>query len=123
MTAGGAGPAEVPDAVAAELASDLVAIAGHLAAQLGVAGPAGRQGRVQPAGVKSRPAAGQVPGVVKVRLSGERAGIEAVAAILAGICQVLDRSGPRPNCHDPGERIYLTIRIGPARHAGPLNRT
>jgi hypothetical protein len=65
----------------------------------------------------------QAPGVVKVRLSGHRADIEAVAAMLADTCEVLDRSGPRPNRYDPGERVYLTIRTGPARPAGPPDRT
>jgi hypothetical protein len=71
----------------------------------------------------TRPAARQAPGVVRVRLSGERAGIDLAAAVLAGSCEVLDRSGPRPNRYDPGERIYLTVRIGPARHAGHPRRT
>jgi hypothetical protein len=86
-------------------------------------GPAGQQGRVHPAGMMTRRAARQAPGVVKVRLSGNRAGIDLVAAVLADSCEVLDRSRPRPNHYDPGERIYLTIRIGPARHARPLHRT
>ena len=72
MTADTMGPAEVPDAVTAELASDLVAIVGHLVAQPGTAGPTGRQGRVHPADVMNRPATGQAPGVVKVRLEGFR---------------------------------------------------
>jgi hypothetical protein len=63
-------------------------------------------------------AAGQAPGVVKVRLSGDPAGIETVTAMLAGNCQVLDRSGPRLNRYDPGQRVYLTIRTCPAP-AGP----
>ena len=65
----------------------------------------------------SRPAARQAPSVVKVRLCGDRADIDAVAATLAGICEVLDRSGPRRNRDDPGERIYLTIRTVRARPA------
>ena len=69
-----------------------------------------------------RPAARQAPGVVKVRLSGDHADIEAAAAALAGSCEVLDRSGPRPNRYDPGERVYLTIRTGPARPAGSAQR-
>jgi hypothetical protein len=82
-----------------------------------------REGRVHPVGAVTRPAAQQAPGVVKVCLAGERADMEAVAAVLAGICDVLDRSEPRPNRYDPGERIYLTIRTGPANPAGPLHRT
>jgi hypothetical protein len=61
--------------------------------------------------------------VVKVRLSGERAEVDMVAAVLAGSCEVLDRSGPRPNHYDPGEWVYLTIRTGPARPAGLPHRT
>jgi hypothetical protein len=60
----------------------------------------------------------QAPGVAKIRLSGDRADIEAAAFALAGICEVLNRSGPRSNRYDPGERVYLTIRIGPAGPAG-----
>ncbi len=63
----------------------------------------------------------QAPGVVKVRLSGDRAGIDTVAALLAGCCQVLDRSGPHPNRYDPGDRVYLILRISLA-HAGPAAR-
>ncbi len=70
----------------------------------------------------SRPAAQQAPGVVKVRLSGDRADIGTVAAVLADACEVLDQSGPRPNRYDPGERVYLTIRTGPVP-AEPVHRT
>lgn len=69
-----------------------------------------------------RPATRQAPGVVKVRLSGDRADIEAAAAALAGVCEVLDQSGPRPNRYDPGKRVYLTVRTGPARPAGSSQR-
>ena len=62
-------------------------------------------------------AARQAPGVVKVRLSGDRADIESIAAMLAGACEVLDRSRARPNDYDPGERVYLTIRTDPVRRA------
>jgi hypothetical protein len=71
----------------------------------------------------SRPAAQQVSGVVKVRLSGDCADIDTVAAVLAGQYEVLDRPGPRPNHYDPGGRVYLTIRTGPASSAGPRHRT
>jgi hypothetical protein len=67
----------------------------------------------------SRPVARQAPDVVKVRLSGDRADIETVVAALAACCEVLDRSGPRPNRYDPGERVYLTIRTGPAVSGSP----
>ena len=59
----------------------------------------------------------QAPGVVKVRLSGDRADIEIAAAVLAAMFAVLDQSRPRPNDYDPGERVYLTIRTDPARRA------
>jgi hypothetical protein len=89
--------------LAAALAPDLVAIIGDLVAE--APGPAGPAPVPVPAG----------PGpVVKVRLSGEPAGIAAVLAVLARAGEVLDRSGPRPNRYDPGERVYLTIRTGPA---------
>ena len=65
----------------------------------------------------------QAPGVVKVRLSGDPADIEMAAAALAARCEVLDRSGPRVNRYDPGERVYLTIRTAPARPGGPPHQT
>ena len=111
MTATRPDIAAATDALAAALAPDLVAIVGHLATQAHDA--------AQPAAVTS--GARQAPGVVKVRLSGTRADIEAVTAVLAGHCQVLDRSGPRPNRYEPGERVYLTIRTGPAP-VGPDHR-
>jgi hypothetical protein len=106
VTSPASGPAAAPDAVAAALAADLVAIISHLAAPAGAAG--------QPA---AAPAGAQLTesGVVKIRLSGDRAAIQTAAAMLAAAGQVLDRSGPRPNRYDPGERVYLAIRIG----AGP----
>lgn len=100
MTASVSGPDVVPDAVAAALAPDLVAIIGHLAAEPGAAGQSA-----------ARPGRSSRGNVVKVRLSGDRAAIQAAAAVLAATGQVLDRSGPRPNRYDPGERVYLTIRI------------
>ena len=78
------------------------------------------QGQARPP--RSLHTAQQAPGVVKVRLSGSRVDIEAAAAALAGICEVLDRSGPRPNRYDPGERVYLTIRTGQAGPAGSSQR-
>jgi hypothetical protein len=60
-------------------------------------------------------------GAIKVRLSGELAGIDAVLAVLATAYEVLDLSGPRPNRYDPGQRVYLTVRTGPAP-AGPGRR-
>ena len=68
-----------------------------------------------------REMAGAAPGVVKVRLSGAPADVAAMQetfALLArgraplpyGI-EVLDQSAPYPNRRDPGERVYLTLRI------------
>jgi len=57
----------------------------------------------------------QAPGVVKIRVLGDPGDIEVVAEILAGFrdvgVEVLDRSAPRANRHDPGQRVYLTLRI------------
>ena len=92
-----------PDALAAALAPDLVAIIGYLTA----AAP-------EPARPAVTDTAAPAPEVVKVRLSGERAGIETVLAVLAAACEVVDRSGPRPNRYDPGQQVYLTVRTGPA---------
>ena len=109
MTAAVPGPAAL-DAVEAVLTPDLVAIIGYLTAP-----------DPEPVRPAVSDAAGPAPEVVKVRLSGERAGIETVLAVLARACEVLDRSGPRPNRYDPGQRVYLTVRTGPAP-AGPDRR-
>lgn len=57
----------------------------------------------------------QAPGVVKVRLSGVAEDLEVVAEILSGYpdagVEVLDQSSPRRNRRDPGQRVYLTLRI------------
>ena len=102
MTAVVPGPAAL-DAVEAVLAPDLVAIIGYLTAP-----------DPEPARSAMTVVAGPAPEVVKVRLSGERAGIETVLTVLARACEVLDRSGPHPNRDDPGQRVYLTVRTGPA---------
>jgi hypothetical protein len=58
---------------------------------------------------------GLAPGVVKVRLCGELAGIEAVAAVLgAGLgrdIEQIERSAPYPNRRDPGVRVYVTVLV------------
>ena len=63
--------------------------------------------------------AGQAPGVVKVRLSGELADIEVVNEILSGYgdagVEVIETSAPRLNRYEPGRRVYLTLRIGAPR--------
>jgi hypothetical protein len=60
-------------------------------------------------------AAGQAPGIVKVRLSGAPADVEALATLLADYAgsglDVLDRSAPYSNRRDPGVRVYLTLQI------------
>ena len=104
MTAAVPGPA-APDALAAALAPDLVAVIGYLTAP-------------EPARPAVTDAAGPAPEVVKVRLSGERPASRRYSPSLRGACEVLDRSGPRPNRYDPGQRVYLTVRTGPAP-AGP----
>jgi hypothetical protein len=62
--------------------------------------------------------AGQAPGVVKARLSGAPEDVEYLARFLAGggilageDIEVLDQSAPYPNRRDPGERVYLTVRV------------
>lgn len=59
-------------------------------------------------------AAGQAPGIVKVRLAGTAADVELLATLLADYAgsgiDVLDRSGPYPNRRDPGVRVYLTLQ-------------
>jgi hypothetical protein len=97
-----------PGTLADALVPDLVAIIGHLAVG---------SGPRQPAAPASVPA-GQPPGVVSVRLSGDPAAIDTTAAALAAVFEVLNRTGPRPNRRDPGQRVYLTIRTAPARPAG-----
>jgi hypothetical protein len=57
----------------------------------------------------------QPPHVVKVRLIGEQADIDAVTAALDSSpgTKVIDHSsGARPNRYDPGVRVYLTVRVG-----------
>ena len=60
--------------------------------------------------------AGQAPGVVKIRLSGAAPDIAAVASLLGyaagpGGLDLVDMSQRYPNRRDPGERVYLTVRI------------
>jgi hypothetical protein len=51
--------------------------------------------------------------VVEVRLSGELAACDVLAAILAACpgATVTGRSGPRRNRRDLGHRLYLTVRL------------
>ena len=60
-------------------------------------------------------AAGQAPGIVKVRLSGATADVEMLATLLADYAgsgiDVTERSAPYPNRRDPGVRVYLTLQL------------
>jgi hypothetical protein len=76
MTPAVPGPAAL-DAVEAVLAPDLVAIIGYLTAP-----------DPEPAPPAVTDEAARAPEVVKVRLSGERAGIETVLTVLARACEV-----------------------------------
>ncbi len=63
-----------------------------------------------------KPSGLRTPGVVKVRMSGETAGTDALVAILASnpAVEILTGpDGPYPNRRDAGERVYLTVRIAP----------
>jgi hypothetical protein len=59
----------------------------------------------------------QAPGVVGVRLLGDPADTKALAAMLAALdgVEVIQQSGGRPNRYEPGERVYLTVRLGALR--------
>ena len=65
--------------------------------------------------------AGQAAGQVKIRLSGASGDVAMVAALLTGYdgrgIDVIEQSAPYPNRRDPGERIYLTVRIGPGERS------
>ncbi|MHB1593877.1 MAG: hypothetical protein ACYCO9_06375 [Streptosporangiaceae bacterium] len=52
---------------------------------------------------------------VRVRLSGDRDDIQAVAGALAQIggLDVISESAPRRNLRDPGDRVYLTVLVRP----------
>jgi hypothetical protein len=66
---------------------------------------------------------GLAPGAVKVRLSGELADIEAVAAVLGtGLgrdIEQIERSAPYPNRRDPGVRVYVTVLVGRKGEGNP----
>ena len=60
--------------------------------------------------------------MVKVRLSGAPAGLEAVTALLAagtGVEVLIGPDGPYPNRRDAGARVYLTIGITATRGVRP----
>ncbi|MDA8321831.1 MAG: hypothetical protein M0030_18775 [Actinomycetota bacterium] len=82
----------------------------------------------------SAPAPGTAPGVVRVRLSGAPADVNAVARLLAHLAAGLDPCGrqpclpalalietsaPYPNRRDPGVRVYLTLAARPADTSHP----
>jgi hypothetical protein len=50
------------------------------------------------------------PGVVKVRLSGDQADIDRLTALWPYAAEVIEARGPWPNRHEPGVRMYLTVR-------------
>ena len=57
----------------------------------------------------------QASSVVKVRLSGADGDVDVMAEVLSRspTVEILDRSAPYPNRRDPGERVYLTVRVHP----------
>jgi hypothetical protein len=61
------------------------------------------------------------PGVVRVRLLGDTADADVLAAILAAspVIEVIDKSAPRLNRREAGVRLYFTVRItGPWKSGG-----
>jgi hypothetical protein len=65
------------------------------------------------------------PGVVQVRLLGALPALAALAQLMASLpgLEILTARGPRPNRHDPGGRVYLTIHIDPLPGAAPGRQT
>ena len=62
--------------------------------------------------------AGPAAGVVKVRLSGAPDDVAMVATLITDYdgapgVEIIDRSAPYANRRDPGERVYLTVRVAP----------
>ncbi len=65
--------------------------------------------------------AGPAPGVVEVRLSGTAEDTATVVSVLERLAtglpvttialEVLNRSGARANRRDPGERVYVLVRV------------
>jgi hypothetical protein len=73
----------------------------------------GQGGTAAAAGQLAGAGPGPAPGVVKLRLSGTAADIGVLDGLLAALpgVEVLDRSGVYANRRDPGERVYLTVRL------------
>jgi len=69
----------------------------------------------------TRQQAGQAPGIAKIRPSGAARNVAMVAALLTGYdgcgIDVIGQSAAYPNRRDPGERVYLTVRIGPGERS------
>ena len=68
------------------------------------------------AAAPGRHRAGALPGMVKVRLSGEQHALYALAAMLAAnpAVEILaGPDGPYRNRREPGYRVYLTVRVPP----------
>jgi hypothetical protein len=57
----------------------------------------------------------QAQGVVKVRLSGDDGDVDVLEEVLSRspTVEIIDRSGRRRNRYDPGNRMYLTVRVHP----------
>ena len=65
------------------------------------------------------------PGVVQVRLLGALPALAALAQLVASLpgLEILTARGPRPNRHDPGGRVYLTVRIDLPAGTAPGRQT
>jgi hypothetical protein len=65
-------------------------------------------------------------GIVNIRLSGQSQDTDALVAALeqlaagqpAGRIEILTRSAPYANRRDPGQRLYLTVRVETATSGG-----
>jgi hypothetical protein len=62
------------------------------------------------------------PGVVQVRLLGALPALAQLVASLPGL-EILTAHGPRPKRHDPGGRVYLTVRIDLPAGTAPGRQT
>ena len=64
------------------------------------------------------------PGVVQVRLLGSLPELAVLAGLMGSLpgLEILTAHGPRPNRYDPGERVYLTVRIHPTQPGAARGR-